>query len=547
MYVTFPDFTLFVGTPLSEFSPLTVVDVQKLIAASPNKSCSLDPVPTWLVKEFADILAPSITAIINKSLSEGHFPKSFRLAVISPILKKSGLDPTSILNYRPISNLSFLSKLLERVVKVQLFAHLDANSLLPETQSAYRACHSTESALLKVTSDALMAADQGEVTLLGLLDLSSAFDCVDHGIFLRRMELSFGVTDCALAWTASYLCDRCQRVHYNGVDSRTVSISCGVPQGSVLGPAYFLLYSANVFEIARRYGFLIHGYADDLQLYQHCASSDMDSLNIRFINCLQGIQEWMSRNRLRLNASKTEVIWLGSSRRLKNLTLPAVVLSGCLIPLSTSVRSLGVIVDSGLTFSDHISKLVNNCYYHLRQIRSIRRSLTIDSTHALVRALVLSRIDYCNSLLGGISGTLLSRLDGVMRAAARLVLQLQYRDHVTTLIRDRLHWLDAASRITYKLCVLVFCCRNGLAPRYLVEHCIPVATIPGRSNLRSAAAGELWIPRCLTATLGPRAFAVSGPSSWNSLPSDLREPGISLATFKKLLKTVLFRQMPLSL
>ena len=197
--------------------------------------------------------------------------------------------------------------------------------------------------------------------------------------------------------------------------------------------------------------------------------------------------------------------------------------------------------------SDHISKLVNNCYYHLRQIRSIRRSLTIDSTHALVRALVLSRIDYCNSLLGGISGTLLSRLDGVMRAAARLVLQLQYRDHVTTLIRDRLHWLDAASRITYKLCVLVFCCRNGLAPRYLVEHCIPVATIPGRSNLRSAAAGELCIPRCLTATLGPRAFAVSGPSSWNSLPSDLREPGISLATFKKLLKTVLFRQMPLSL
>ena len=159
---------------------------------------------------------------------------------------------------------------------------------------------------------------------------------------------------------------------------------------------------------------------------------------------------------------------------------------------------------------------------------------------------MLSRIDYCNSLLGGISGTLLSRLDGVMRAAARLVLQLQYRDHVTTLIRDRLHWLDAASRITYKLCVLVFCCRNGLAPRYLIEHCIPVATFPGRSKLRSAAAGELCIPRCLTATLGPRAFAISGPSSWNSLPSDLREPGISLATFKKLLKTVLFRKMPSS-
>ena len=189
----------------------------------------------------------------------------------------------------------------------------------------------------------------------------------------------------------------------------------------------------------------------------------------------------MSRNRLQLNAFKTEVIWLGSSRRLKNLTLPAVELSGCLIPLSTSVRSLDVIVDSGLTFSDHISTLVNNCYYQLRHILSIRRSLTIDSTHAFVRALVLPRIYYCNSPLGGISGTLLSRLDGVMRAAARLVLQLQYRDHITTLIRDRLHWLDAASRITYKLCVLVFCCRNSLAPRYLPHRTLH----PGRNHSES--------------------------------------------------------------
>ena len=217
------------------------------------------------------------------------------------------------------------------------------------------------------------------------------------------------------------------------------------------------------------------------------------------------------------------------------------MLSGCLIPLSTSARSLGVIVDS-----KHISKLVNNVHYQLRQIRSIRRSLIIDSIHALVRALMFSRIDYCNSLLGGISGTLLSRLDGVMRAAGHLVLQLQYRDHVTTLIRHRLYWLDAASWITYELCVLVFCCRISLAPRYLVEHCVPIATIPGRSKLRSVAAGELCIPRCLTAMLGPRAFAVSGPSFWNSLPSDLTKPGISLATFKKKLKTVLFRQMLLS-
>ena len=193
----------------------------------------------------------------------------------------------------------------------------------------------------------------------------------------------------------------------------------------------------------------------------------------------------MSRNRFQLNASKTEVIWLRSSRRLKKLMFPAVVLSGCLIPLSTSARSLGVIVNSGLTFSDHVSKQVNNCHYQLRQKRSMQRS----STHALCSSTGALPDRLLQQSAGGISGTLLNSLDGVMRAAACLILQLQYRDHVTTLIRDRLHWLDAASRITYKICVLIFCCRNSLAPRYLVKHCVPVRTIPG-SIETSVRSGE---------------------------------------------------------
>ena len=234
---------------------------------------------------------------------------------------------------------------------------------------------------------------------------------------------------------------------------------------------------------------------------------------------------------------------LGSSKRLKNLLLPTVVVSGCTIPLSTSVRTLGVVIDSGLTFSEHVSKLVNTCYYHLRQIRSIRKSLTIDSAHALVRALVLSRLDYCNSLLAGVTRALIGRLDSVMRAAARLILQLHYTDHVTSLIRGRLHWLDAPSRINYKLCVLAYRCQRNLAPNYLAEYCIPVNSVSGRSRLRSATTGELIIPPCSTKRLGPRAFAVSCPSAWNSLPPVLRGQDTGLLTFKRELKTVLFRRM----
>ena len=131
-----------------------------------------------------------------------------------------------------------------------------------------------------------------------------------------------------------------------------------------------------------------------------------------------------------------------------------------------------------------------------------------------------------------------------MRAAARMILQLQYGDHVTTMIREQLHWLDASSRIRYKLCVFGYRCLNNLASNYLAHYyCVPVASVSGRSRLRSATAGELITPTCLTRTMGPRAFAFSCPSSWNSLPSDLRVLGLSLAVLKKKLKTVLFSRM----
>ena len=397
-----PDFTEYSGEMFCSFTPLDVAAVRELIVKSPNKSCSLDPIPTWLVKEFAVELAPFITAVINRSLEAGYFPVSFRAAVITPILKKSTLDPAKVSSYRPISNLCYLSKLLERVVKNQLMDYVERNRLLPEHQSAYRACHSTESALLKVTSDALLAADRGMVTLLGSLDLNAAFDCVDHSIFLLRLEHSFGIIGTVLAWTSSYLHDRMQQVRYNGQTSEPCRVTCGVPQGSVLGPVYFLLYTSDVFEIASQHGFQIHGYADDLQLYQSCFPTDMLPLNIRFMGCLEATQSWMTRNRLKLNAARTEVMWMGSARKLKNLSPPEVVFADCVIPISSHVRSLGVIIDSALTFSDHVTRLVNSCFYQLRQIRSVRRSLTIDSAHAIVRVLILSRLDYCNSLLSGL-------------------------------------------------------------------------------------------------------------------------------------------------
>ena len=422
----------------------------------------------------------------------------------------------------------------------RLLAHLGTNQLLPEHQSAYRRSQSTETALLKVTSDVLLAADRGMITLLGMLDLSAAFDCVDHDILTRRLRISYGIIEVALEWITSYLTGRSQYVRYNGLKSRVALIACGVPQGSVLGPLYYILYTSDVFELITQRGFRIHGYADDLQIYDHCSVSDIPILEARFTSCFDSVQSWMTCNRLRLNGSKTEFIWLGSSRRLPGCSFGPLVIGGSIVHPASSVRDLGVVLDPTLSFANHIAKLTGVAFYHIRQLRSIRRSLTIDSCHSLVRALIISRLDYCNGLLGGAPAFLLARLSGVLRAAARLVLQLPRTGHISVAMKEQLHWLDIPARVSFKLCALGFRCLHGSAPPYLEKCCTRV--IPRRLDLRSAtaASGRLVVPKTNTKTISGRAFAISCPLAWNSLPDELHDDSLSFADFRRKLKTFLF-------
>jgi len=202
---------------LSEWTAVTADEIDKLIGSAPNKTCQLDPVPTWLVKDVRGLVSPFISLLFNKSLTSGYFPLEFKQAVVRPLLKKSGLDASDLKNFRPVSNLSFLSKLLERIAQCRLQLFLDSNDLMPETQSAYRRFHSTETAVTKVYNDLLFAADDGQMSALCLLDLTAAFDTVDHALLIDRLERQFGLRDNVLEWFRSYLSDRTFRVVYGGI------------------------------------------------------------------------------------------------------------------------------------------------------------------------------------------------------------------------------------------------------------------------------------------------------------------------------------------
>ena len=228
---------------LHNLTHVTDAEVRRLVLSAPCKSSDLDPLPTSLVKDCIDILVTPIVSIVNLSLSEGCFPSHFKSTLVSPLLKKPTLSRDNMENYRPMSNLSFLSKILEKVVASRLNSHINSSHTSNDYQSAYRKFHSTETALFKIHSDILSSMDDGRVTALTLLDLSAAYDTIDHTILLRGLDDWFGVSGKALDWFKSYLTGSSRRIKLSNCLSSISDFSFGVPRGSVLGPRLFTLYT----------------------------------------------------------------------------------------------------------------------------------------------------------------------------------------------------------------------------------------------------------------------------------------------------------------
>ncbi|KAK2872069.1 hypothetical protein Q8A73_024565, partial [Channa argus] len=437
----------------------------------------------------------------------------------------------------PISNLPFISKIIEKVVAKQLCDHLHRNNLYEEFQSGFRVHHSTETALVKVTNDLLMASDNGLISILVLLDLSAAFDTIDHNILLQRLEHEIGITGTALGWFKSYLSDRFQFVHVNDESSMHTKVSYGVPQGSVLGPILFTLYMSPLGNIIRKHSINFHCYADDTQLYLSMEPDENNQL-IKLQACLQDIKAWMSHNFLLLNSDKTEVIVFGPKNIRDMMSNHIVTLDGISLASSTTARNLGVIFDQDLSFKSHIKQISRTAFFHLRNIAKIRSILSQSDAEKLVHAFVTSRLDYCNSLLSGCPSNSLKSLQLIQNAAARVLTGTSKRDHISPSLAS-LHWLPIKFRIEFKTLLLTYKALNGQAPSYIEDLIAPYH--PSRP-LRSQNAGLRVVPRISKSRMGGRAFSYQAPLLWNQLPVQIREAD-TLSTFKSKLKTFLFNKL----
>jgi len=524
---------------LDEFATISQDELVKLVLQYPNKSCELDPAPTGLVKSSIDALAPSLTKLVNISLSTSTVPKCFKEAVITPLIKKT--DGGCIMkNYRPVSGLPFISKIIEKTVSKQLKLYKLDNNLGEPLQSAYKKNHSTETALIKVYDDILSKMDKRNVVLLTLLDLSAAFDTVDHGILLYRLEHTFGIKNKALGWIKSYLTDRSQYVSVKGMKSESVKLKCCVPQGSILGPEFYCDYTTPLGVLLRILLILFKLYADDTQLQKSLNPNNKD-VQFKAIKDLEAdinvISNWMFDNKLKLNGDKTEFLTIASSQQHKKLVVDRLNLGGDEIMNVKSVRNLGVITDNQMDMKDHVSHISKVCFFQIRNIRKIRCYLSTEATKKLVQTLVISRLDYCNSLLYGINEGLLNKLQRVQNAAARLISKTSKYDHITPVLLN-LHWLKIRQRIKYKLLTITFKVMLEGEPKYLSDM---LSWKKASRTLRSNEEKQLQEQKWNNKTHGFRSFSVSAPMLWNELPPNLKNC-TSLSAFKKVLKTHLFKE-----
>ena len=351
-----------------------------------------------------------------------------------------------------------------------------------------------------------------------------------------------------LQWLTNYLKDRtqCIVIDANGNDPTTghsgfTSVKQGVPQGSSLGPKLFTMFLSPVGDICRKHSIIFHFYTDDSQIYmtfKPALDGDKEECLHNLEYCIEEIRTWMPTNYLKFNTAKTEFVVFGNKHQVTKADANnmSIRVGQDIIQCKQTARNLGYFADSEMKCTQHVNKVSSVCFLMLWKIAQIRWKLDVETTKTIIQGLVISKMDYCNSLLGGMYSYNMKKLQCIQNAAARIIFCQSKYCHITPLLKD-LHWLQITEWIDYKIAVIVFCCRKGLAPNYLSTMIVKSHNRP----LRSTTNNNLPVNKFYTAFVNNRLFKALGPRIWNNLPDRLRNIE-DINIFKAELKTFLFRR-----
>ena len=496
-----------------DFRLVTEGDVGLVLGGLRSESMGCDGIGLRMLQYCHPYLIPYITHLVNSCIETSTFPSCWKEAKVVPI-PKSGLA-RDFKDLRPISILPTLSKVLERVLEQQLRSFFAECGVVPDVQSGFKSGHSCETALLHITDDIVRGLDEGRATVLVLLDFSKAFDSLNHALLLSILSYNH-LSQSAVDLLSSYLQDRAQRVAVGGDLSDLLPLTSGVPQGSILSPLLFAVYTSGLPAWVNHS--VVHMYADDTQMYLSFRPCDVD-LAMDLLNAdLESISRASRNHGLHLNASKTKAILF--DRPSMNINHDEIVLrmNGERVEVVDKARNLGVVMDSGLNFSSHISTTLQKSYGSLKLIYGNRSVLNRDSKRTLCDSLVLSRFNFCNVLYGPfLSFVDRQRIQKLQNSCLRLIYGIRRRNAISYKLIE-CKWLNMERRRTlHSLCLYHKIIRYKCPP-YLYNK-ISYRTDIHNLNLRHR--GLLSIPIHRTEFF-KRSYSYQVVNAYNRVPSELR-------------------------
>ena len=440
-------------------------------------------------------------------------------------LPKNNRLPFSETNSRPISLLPILSKIMEKIAHEQIQSYFVKNGLMTYYQHAYRSKHSTATALTQMVDDWLQGMDQSHIIGAVLLDFSAAFDILNHELMLEKLKY-YGFTESALFWVNSYLSNRKQMVYFNGSFSDIIPVKHGVPQGSCLGPLLYSIFTNDLPLVLTKAN--ISMYADDSTIY--LAAATVDDLNEKLASETANVVDWINKNKLILNVSKTNCIVLGTNHLLSSKPVLNIAINNTVIQQVEEVKLLGVTIDNKLSWDKHVQKVVTKMGNALSIIKRCAKYFTHTLAKQVIQALVLSNLDYCSIVWSSTSCGNIRKLQLVQNKAARVALSCSWRTNVIKMHKT-LGWLNVRNRLLSLLMVFI---KNVIITKspQIIYRKLCFSSLVHTHSTRHAAGGCFTLPSSSKAM--QRSVTYRAMHQWNTLPNNITQ--LNIHAFKMQIK-----------
>ena len=517
------------------FTEVNEYEVVKTVKSLKSTSFGVDKINSYILKLIINRISTVVTDLVNTSFKTRVFPTRWKSAIITPIPKVD--YPSKEKDFRPISLLCTISKVLEKIANKQILAYLIKHALLDTCQSAYKPHHGCITALLKVVDDILDGIDDSEATLLVLLDFSKAFDTINHRLLLEKLSI-LGFQNNALQWVESYLSDRKQQVRTENGVSDFIYLKNGVPQGSILGP---LLFTIMVLDIRQHINFASHhSYADDLQLYKSFKPALVNDAIVSMNEDLEKVSEYCHNSALKINEDKCYFMIVGSSKTLSKIPhMPHVDIRINKIPIERvySIRNLGITFDEVLSWRRQVARSIQKAMGNFITISRFKKFLTRESKIILVESMILSMFNFGDALQLNVSQHLQTKIQRIQNLCLRLIFDVKKKTIVDyDELRRELNMLDMNQRrILHSLCLL-FKILNNLGPVYLRD----LFTLHEEVYVRETRTSNrnIYLPNTPVSSIHNKSFKYYTARIWNELPNDVQSSK-TVDTFKRKVKKML--------